>query len=408
MKNLDSELIYVISISLLLALCLIITFKSQGNNKLAKRFLVFYFWFFFYAALITYVVLYNYVIYVPHLFRTTFLTWFLVMPCSYMFLVQTLYPRPLRRTDLLHLLPFLIYLIDYFPFFLLPAHEKLSLLKNMDLSEIRIGFTEGWFMPRLGHYVIRMTQIMFYLIAQSLIIIKVSRSGDHPVMIENPLQFNWLKLMVGSQFLMFLGPLFATLILNGSDVGMFSNLTALLVSIIQCYFLVFHPELLYGAYFENVATINNGIHTVADSDPLVVYNQKPNSNNDEERRNYYPGQALNEISIIIEKLMADKKPYLQARYKLTDLADETGIGVNKISAAINQIYQMNFYSYLNKYRVEYFLAKLANNEHQSKTLEALAEECGFQSRSTFIRAFKSKTGFNPSEYLARNSVQMTK
>ena len=36
---------------------------------------------------------------------------------------------------------------------------------------------------------------------------------------------------------------------------------------------------------------------------------------------------------------------------------------------------------------------------ETKTLEALAQESGFNSRGTFIRVFKKKTGKTPSEYL---------
>ena len=65
---------------------------------------------------------------------------------------------------------------------------------------------------------------------------------------------------------------------------------------------------------------------------------------------------------------------------------------------------MNFFNYINQLRINAFLDKIASNEQAQKTLEALAGECGFQGRSTFIRAFKKETGQTPSDYLS-NSTQ---
>jgi AraC-like DNA-binding protein len=60
---------------------------------------------------------------------------------------------------------------------------------------------------------------------------------------------------------------------------------------------------------------------------------------------------------------------------------------------------MNFNDYLNKYRLEMVTARLDAGENAQKTLEAIALECGFQSRVTFIRAFKKAYGVTPTEYL---------
>jgi AraC-like DNA-binding protein len=97
--------------------------------------------------------------------------------------------------------------------------------------------------------------------------------------------------------------------------------------------------------------------------------------------------------------MQAKKPFLQPGYKLIDLSNDTGIPIYRISAYVNRRKNLNFFGYLNQFRIDYCLEKFAAKEYKSKTLEALAEECGFHNRTTFIRVFKSVTGMNPTEYI---------
>jgi AraC-like DNA-binding protein len=68
---------------------------------------------------------------------------------------------------------------------------------------------------------------------------------------------------------------------------------------------------------------------------------------------------------------------------------------------------VNFFGYLNKYRIDYCLQKFSSGEHENKTLEAQAEECGFKNRGTYIRVFKSIMGQAPSEYLSSLQKSVT-
>jgi len=69
-----------------------------------------------------------------------------------------------------------------------------------------------------------------------------------------------------------------------------------------------------------------------------------------------------------------------------------------LSAFINREYNMGFREYLNRYRIKYMLANINNPEWEHYTLEAIALECGFSSRSTFINNFKEIIGETPSSY----------
>ena len=57
---------------------------------------------------------------------------------------------------------------------------------------------------------------------------------------------------------------------------------------------------------------------------------------------------------------------------------------------------------MNEYRVEEFKRQIQNPQNKHLTLLAVALDCGFNSKSTFNRAFKNATGTTPKEFLAQN------
>lgn len=101
----------------------------------------------------------------------------------------------------------------------------------------------------------------------------------------------------------------------------------------------------------------------------------------------------------IETLIQKEKLYQNPELNLTDLAKKLETNASVISKTINQGYRMNFNDYINNYRIEAVKANLSNGEHKKSTLLGIAYDCGFNSKSTFNRAFKKNTGKTPKEYL---------
>jgi AraC-like DNA-binding protein len=60
---------------------------------------------------------------------------------------------------------------------------------------------------------------------------------------------------------------------------------------------------------------------------------------------------------------------------------------------------MNFNDFVNRYRVSFFKDLIRKSEYHQWTLEAIANKAGFNSRTTFIRAFTKFADCSPSEYL---------
>ena len=100
----------------------------------------------------------------------------------------------------------------------------------------------------------------------------------------------------------------------------------------------------------------------------------------------------------LTKLMEEEQPYLDPDLDLSSLADLLNINPRQLSHTINQNFSMNFYEFVNNYRVEAFKKRMQQPENKKLTLLANAYECGFKSKSTFNDVFKKSTGKTPSNF----------
>lgn len=100
-----------------------------------------------------------------------------------------------------------------------------------------------------------------------------------------------------------------------------------------------------------------------------------------------------------------QKLYLNDDLGLAELADTLGITTKKLSELLNQHLHTNFYNFINEYRVKEVIARMATPEAEKYTLLAIAYDCGFQSKASFNRIFKQKTGYSPSDYRKRMALE---
>ena len=101
----------------------------------------------------------------------------------------------------------------------------------------------------------------------------------------------------------------------------------------------------------------------------------------------------------IDNLMRKKRLFISPQLSLLDLAKELNTNARNISQIINNGYDLNFNDFINQYRSQEMVEKIHKDEHLEKTLLSLAFECGFNSKSTFNRAFKKYTGKTPMQFI---------
>jgi AraC-like DNA-binding protein len=92
-------------------------------------------------------------------------------------------------------------------------------------------------------------------------------------------------------------------------------------------------------------------------------------------------------------------PYINLNFTLSVMSADTDIPAHHLSYYLNEHLQINFNTWKNELRINHVINLIESGSYESLTLDALSKQSGFGSRSSFINAFKIKTGQTPSEYL---------
>jgi AraC-like DNA-binding protein len=100
----------------------------------------------------------------------------------------------------------------------------------------------------------------------------------------------------------------------------------------------------------------------------------------------------------LERVMEEKQLFKRSLLTLQELADEVSISPHNLSEVINTQAGKNFYDFVNGYRVEEVMRRLRDPRYSHLTILAVAEDSGFNSKSTFNEFFRRHTGLTPSQY----------
>lgn len=106
----------------------------------------------------------------------------------------------------------------------------------------------------------------------------------------------------------------------------------------------------------------------------------------------------------LKEFMIESKAYLNPHLKLYDLAKLIDTPPHILSEQINMELNVNFYEFVNQYRVEEFKSRVVDPAHKQLTFLAIAHDVGFNSKASFNRIFKKQTGMTPSQYKASVSI----
>ncbi|MCA9742910.1 AraC family transcriptional regulator, partial [candidate division KSB1 bacterium] len=98
------------------------------------------------------------------------------------------------------------------------------------------------------------------------------------------------------------------------------------------------------------------------------------------------------------ELMQREMPFRDSNLTLPELAARLSISAHNLSEVINTRLYVNFFDFINQYRVEAVKKDLADPKKQNLTLLAIAFDAGFNSKTAFNTIFKKHTGQTPSQY----------
>ncbi len=146
------------------------------------------------------------------------------------------------------------------------------------------------------------------------------------------------------------------------------------IELLMLNFLVFSSLL----YSRNIAAIGHSAHAM---DELPDYSS--NIEREAER---------------IKQVMEAEQLYLTPGLTVEKLADHLAIPEKLVSQIVNRHFEMNFYEFVNSYRVGEAKRLLKTAELRDQPIHVIYEAAGFKSKSSFFTLFKKAVGITPSQY----------
>jgi AraC-like DNA-binding protein len=389
-----SDLIFVGSIFLVFVTIYLLFFTTNASKSYADYLLTFtlltHTW-----SVVLYLVLYSeYILYFPHLFKTGLPINFLIAPLSYLYVRAVLYnEKQIQFKDLLHAVPFLIVFINYIPFYVLPVDIKLKII-NSSLNYWPDAFKyQAGILPENLAILFRIVLAIFYIIHQWKIILsykKEHKTSSVQVQIQNV--HNWLKLFTITSTVILLGLLSIIIAIyifpsyyNNDFVTQIPSLLVAIGFFIMAAYLLTHQEVLSGLPFIKYKAIASNV-----------------SNDKSYNLPYINEDYSNEMELI-RKYFERDQPFLQKDLSINHVSIALNIPSRELSYIFNNHFGQRFNDFLNRYRIEYITKKINKVYLANYTMEAIANEAGFASKSSFNLAFKKFNQCTPSEYLSRQS-----
>lgn len=113
-------------------------------------------------------------------------------------------------------------------------------------------------------------------------------------------------------------------------------------------------------------------------------------------------EKLEEYQHRLLVIMENEKPYMDSEITLPKLGKILLLNTYQTSYLINSCFGENFYTFINRYRLEECKKMLSNRSFDHMSILSIAYESGFNSKTAFNTAFKKNTGCSPSEFRELN------
>lgn len=283
----------------------------------------------------------------------------------------------LKKHHALHLLPVIIYSVCMFFIF----YNKDYSQKHWLIESQHIAYSSPYlYLESAGRYL-----RLFYALWCFSLVFNYSKQLQHVYANLKMSDFVWLKIMLVS------------------FVALFAwDCILLTIKLAELFEGRFDLDLLnafgLSGYYLNFAVINiliflkfiffSSVQTVDEAPAFELKEEK--------------SPAIDPISISkIEQVMIEKKYFTKPDITLDKLASEVKLHPKKLSLVLKLHYQLNFYQFVNRYRINEAKKLLARVDYADKTITDIYLEVGFNNKSVFNSFFKRNEGITPSEYRDR-------
>lgn len=298
----------------------------------------------------------------------------------------------LNYTDWFHAIPAGIQLIAISPYlFTVSFGSKVELVQALSNDPTILGSIRfNWMFSTLQNSIIRLGLFLIYLVISArLLVLYIGRSKPSlGITLQRSVVLRWLiylhlsVALVISLYLIFLfrfgqNPSY---LLEDSAV-ILQTIIALIIVLNNLSLLLF-PELLFGIL--RIPTIsaksNKTTHRGAASQPR------------------FKDQAyFADLGKRFKTYMKEERPYLSKDFSLGDAALALNVPQHHLTLCLREVFDDSFTGLRNIYRVKYARKILTDPAFSHKTIDAISDEAGFTSRTSFYKAFDRQFGISPSE-----------
>ena len=371
------ELVYALSVCFCFFTAAIIYFKINKNKILSAHLFTWYLILCGISNLFLVLVSSGLIAKVPYLYKIPAPFTLLIMPLSYLYVRGTLYNDiTLKKIDLIHLLPFVVFTVNYLQFFFMPFEEKVIIVNMVVEDPVNVFIIQNGLLPE---WVYGLSRGVLFVIYLSLIWVLLKRyykyidSVNAHFLKTKRWLYNFFKL----QFLYWIG-LNVVFVILGWQFNRsieLDNLLNFVVGLIVSIFyfgissyLLMNPRLLLGL---------NSIVDTLDSEQVQVDFKK------------------------INQYFFHDKSYLNSKLSVADISSHIGLNSKKIGIAVVVQGYENINDYMNSVRLNVVKTAMENNL-TNFSIEGHAKNCGFNSMPTFYRAFKKKYNKTPASFMNQN------
>ena len=323
---------------------------------------------------------------------------YLLGPLLFFYVKTTLSDNnKLEKWDWLHLLPAAFIIINCLPFTTLPfdqkaniAHEIVNVTENYTLDFNFVSFEFILYSRSIHLLCYAVFSIgFFYARSKKMIQENNSRSSNHSIISR------WIYLLCLMQIIIAVNSIGHMSTLYGVQFSIFGIPSTKIFTekyyfeicgggfFLQNLFLFLFPKILYGNVSYAIEEGKNNI--IEDLKSNLPKKQKENA-------------TIQDIELIIKAYLNDL-PFTQKEFSLSQMSFDLKIPERFLSNYFNKELEITFSDWRKNLRIDHVCRLIEVGEAKNLTIEAIATNAGFASRSKFIDAFKERKGVTPSAFI---------
>jgi AraC-like DNA-binding protein len=303
----------------------------------------------------------------------------------------------LAKWDWLHLLPAIFIVINCLPFTTLPfdqkaqiAHEIVNVTENYNLDFNFVSFEFILYSRSIHLLFYSMFSIGYFYLNSKRLLKENSR-----LLTNHSILSRWFYLLCSMQIIIAINSIGHMSTLYGVQFNVLGIPSTTLFSekyyfeicgggfFLQNIFLFLFPKILYG----------NVSYAIEEGKNNIIEDLKSNFPKKQKETT-----SIQDIEQIIQAYLLNS-PFIQKEFSLSQMSFDLKIPERFLSNYFNKDLKITFSDWRKNLRIDYVCRLIEAGESKNLTIEAIATNAGFASRSKFIDAFKERKGVTPSAFI---------